>query len=110
MLEYATGSPAAQGTAVSSYWALFFAVHFAALGGAALLGAFPRLARPAMKAVWALAVAAIYGWAFAVWWRHQPAPDLSAWLARSAAYAPAAVALAVGLLWSSRVAVVEDAQ
>ena len=110
MLEYASGSPSALGTSVTGYWALFFAVYFVALGGAALLGAFPRLGSPAVKILWALAVGAVYACAFAVWWQHQPVPDLSAWIARSAAYVPAAVALAVGLLWSTEVAAVEDGQ
>ena len=107
MLEYATGSPAAQGTAVTSYWALFFAVHFVAFGGAALIGAFPRLARPAVKTAWAAVVVAVYIGAFIVWSQHQSSPEaasLGAWLARNVGYVPAAVALAVGLLWSSDVA------
>ena len=106
MLEYATGSPAAQGTAVTSYWALFFAVHFVAFGGAALIGAFPRLARPAVKAAWAAVLVAVYVAAFVVWSRHQTAPEgplLGAWLARNTGYVPAAVAFAIGLLWSSEV-------
>lgn len=113
MLEYASGSPSAQGTAVTSYWALFFAVHFAAFGGAALLGAFPRLARPAVKVVWMAAVAAVYAAAFVVWRGHQAPAEgsvLASWIARNVVYVPAAVAVAVGLLWSSEVASREDGQ
>jgi hypothetical protein len=99
MLEYGTGSPETQGTAVATYWALLFSVHVAAFGGAGLIAAFPELARRAVKLGWLAATLALYGLAFTVWARHQ-APGtriLHDWLARTAAYAPAAVAAAIGL-------------
>jgi hypothetical protein len=99
MLEFATGSPSANAARVASYWAWFFAFNFATFGGAALLGAFPGLARAAVKIVWALLVAALYAAAFAVWRSGSRELPLSAWFAHSRAYVPAGIAFVIGLLW-----------
>jgi hypothetical protein len=100
MLEYGTGSPETRGSVAASYWALLFALHVVAFGGAGLIAAFPALARPPIKLGWIAAVALVYALAFAAWYRHQPqhAASLSEWLARWPAYFPAALAVVVGLL------------
>lgn len=51
VLSYASGSPDVHGT-VSTYWTVFFSFHALAFGGAALLGAFPRVARWPIKLGW----------------------------------------------------------
>jgi len=103
MLEYGSGSPETEGTAAATYWALLFAVHVVAFGGAALLAAFPALARLPFKLAWLAMVGALYGVTFAVWYRHQPAggATVSDWLAHWPAYSLAALAVAIGLLLSS---------
>jgi hypothetical protein len=53
VLSYASGSPDVHGT-VSTYWTVFFSFHALAFGGAALLGAFPRVARWPVKLGWLL--------------------------------------------------------
>jgi hypothetical protein len=100
MLEYGTGSPETHGTPAASYWALLFALHVVALGGAGLLAAFPALARASIKLGWVALVVLVYGLTFAAWYRLQPesAAPLSEWLARWRAYLPAAIATGVGLL------------
>jgi hypothetical protein len=98
MLEYGTGSPETQGTAAATYWALLFALHVAAFGGAGLVAAFPALARLPIKLGWLALVAALYGLAFSAWHQHQPAATLSDWLARWPAYAAAAAATLIGLV------------
>lgn len=95
MLEYGAGSPEAQATPAAGYWALVFGLHVAAFGGAGLIAAFPELARPALKLAWLTVVAALYLIAFGVWREHRAAGG--DWLAHSAAYLPAAFAVAVGL-------------
>jgi hypothetical protein len=51
VLSYASGSPDVHGS-VSTYWTALFSFYALAFGGAALLGAFPRLARGSIKLVW----------------------------------------------------------
>lgn len=98
MLEYGAGSPETQATPAAAYWALVFGLHVVAFGGAGLIAAFPALARPPIKLAWLAATAALYGLAFAVWRGHQPgAATVGDWLARSTAYLPGALAVAVGL-------------
>ena len=99
MLEYGTGSPETQGTRAAGYWALLFALHVVAFGGAGLLAAFPALARPLVKLAWLGMVMLVYGLAFAVWERQQPEGlgGVGAWLARWPAYLPALVATFIGL-------------
>jgi len=98
-LEYGTGSPETSGSVAASYWALLFALHVVAFGGAGLIAAFPALARLPIKLGWIAAVAVVYALAFVAWYRHQPehAASLGEWLARWPAYSPAALALLVGL-------------
>jgi len=98
MLEYGAGSPETQGSPVAIYWALLFALHVVAFGGASLLAAFPALARVPVKLVWLGLLAAVYGLAFAVWRGHQPAATWGDWMARSTAFLPAALVVLVGLL------------
>jgi hypothetical protein len=102
MLEYGSGSPETQGTAVATYWALLFALHVVAFGGAGLLAAFPALARPRIKLAWLGLALIVYWFAFRVWQSHQPqgGGTLGEWLARWPAYLPAGVALLIGLLLS----------
>lgn len=111
LLEYGTGSPETRGATAATYWALLFAVHVSAFGGAGLIAAFPALAQPAIKLGWLLVTLALYGIAFAAWHRHQPehAELLHGWVARSPAYAPAAVVSIIGLLLPSRVPRFESA-
>jgi hypothetical protein len=99
MLEYGTGSPETQGAVAATYWALLFALHVAAFGGAGLLAAFPALARAPIKLGWLAVVALVYGLTFAAWHQFQldGASWLREWLARWPAYAPAAVAVLSGL-------------
>ena len=98
MLEYGAGSPETQGTAVATYWALLFGLHVVAFGGAALLAAFPALARLPIKLAWLAVIGTVYGLAFAVWQTHQPAATVGDWAARSGAYVPAAVVVLIALL------------
>jgi hypothetical protein len=102
MLEYGSGSPETQGTAVGTYWALLFALHVVAFGGAGLLAAFPALARPRFKLAWLGLVLLVYWLAFGVWHSHQPegGATFSDWLARWPAYLPAGIALIIGLMLS----------
>src|SRR5512145_739721 len=51
VLSYASGSPDVHGS-VSTYWTVLFTFYGLAFGGAALLGAFPRLARRSIKLAW----------------------------------------------------------
>ena len=99
MLEYGSGSPETQGTAVATYWALLFALHVVVFGGAGLLAAFPALARPRFKLAWLGLAAIVYWFAFSVWQSHQPlgGATLGEWLARWPAYLPAGIALIIGL-------------
>lgn len=100
MLEYASGSPAAQGQGVAAYWARFFAFNFAAFGGAALIGGLPGLARRSVKWAWLIACAALCAAAFEVWYRHFPGDGaLAAWASRWRTFVPAALALLAGVLW-----------
>ncbi len=103
MLEYGTGSPEAGATPAATYWALLFALHVVAFGGAGLLAAFPALARVPIKLAWLALGALVYALAFAAWSRHQPqgAAALRDWLSHSSAYLPAALAMAVGLSLTS---------
>jgi hypothetical protein len=55
VLSYASGSPDVHGS-VSTYWTVLFTYHAVAFGGAALLGAFPRLARLPIKIAWLVAL------------------------------------------------------
>ena len=109
VLEFASGSPSAVGTTATGYWTLFFGVHLAAFGGAAMLGGFPRIARPPVKIAFGVLVAGMYVAAFSVWRQHQTdGGSLGSWLARSPAYAPAAIALAIGLVWGPTAVVEEE--
>ena len=102
MLEYGSGSPETHGTPAATYWALLFALHVVAFGGAGLLAAFPPLTRLPIKLAWLALVVAIYLLAFAEWYTHQAAgsASLGDWLARWTAYVPAAVATLIGLALS----------
>src|SRR5262245_235400 len=64
MLEYGSGSPETQGTPAASYWALIFALHVIAFGGAGLLATFPPLATRPLKLAWLAVALAVYGFAF----------------------------------------------
>jgi hypothetical protein len=97
MLEYGAGSPEALATPAAGYWALVFGLHVVAFGGAGLIAAFPELARATVKLAWLAGAFTVYAIAFAVWRQHQSAATVSEWLAHSAAYLPAALALAIGL-------------
>jgi hypothetical protein len=77
-------------------------VHVVALGGAALLAAFPPLARPPIKLAWTLATLLLYGAALRVWQSYHPGAPLSEWWERSPAYVPAAIAVVIGLLLPPR--------
>ena len=111
MLEYGTGSPETHGTRAATYWALLFALHVVAFGGAGLLAAFPALARPLTKLAWLGLVMAICGFALAVWERQQPAEmaSLSAWLARWPAYLAAIVVTLIGLCLPRTSSIPDDA-
>ena len=99
MLEYGTGSPETQGTRAATYWALLFALHVVAFGGAGLLAAFPPLARAPIKIAWAVLTVAVLLLAFAEWRSHQPegAGEPSAWLAHWPSFLTAALVLVIGL-------------
>jgi hypothetical protein len=105
MLEYGSGSPAIQGTPAATYWTLFFALNMLAFGGAALLAGFPRLGRVGVRLAWAASLALVYLLAFSVWYRQQPdgAGALGAWMARSFAYLPAAIATLIGIVLPGRI-------
>jgi hypothetical protein len=112
MLEYGSGSPETHGTRAATYWALLFALHVVAFGGAGLLAAFPALAHPLIKLVWLGLVMGVYGLAFAVWERQQPAGmgGVNAWLARWPAYLPAIVATVIGMLLRRTSSIPDDSQ
>lgn len=99
VIEFATGSPMTTGQGAASYFTMLFAFHAAAFLGAALIGAFPALAKPAVKALWLVAVLAAYCGAFAMWRSHPDAESLAQWLERSPAYLPAVAPLLTGVLW-----------
>ena len=104
MLEYATGSPATAGQGRVLYWFLVFAFNLTAFGGAALVGGFPRLARPTIKWTWGILLIAVYALTFAVW-RYYDTVDsggaiVSQWLFQSRVYLPSVVPVFTGLLWS----------
>jgi hypothetical protein len=104
MLEYGTGGPEARAATAAGYWALLFAVHVAAFGGAGLIAAFPALARAPIKLGWLAVTLLLYALAFTTWRAHQPGDSaaLAEWLARAPAYAPAAAAILIGLLLPAR--------
>ncbi len=100
-IEFWSGSPMTAAQGVSSYWAVFFAFHAIAFGGAALIGAFPALAVRPSKALWLALVAGLYAAAFAVWHGHPGAGSLRGWLHLAPPYLPALVPLVAGCLWGN---------
>jgi len=103
MLEYGTGSPETHGSTAATYWALLFALHVVAFGGAGLLAAFPALTRLPIKLAWLAVLAVLYTFAFAAWYAHQPADSapLRDWLARWPGYLAAAIATVIGVSLST---------
>lgn len=102
MLSYATGSPDTPAHASAPYWALFFGLYFVGLGGAAVLGAFPRLAQGTVKLVWLVSVALLYVLTVITWHHLRPAeaPAVAEhW--RALRYAPLLAVLAIGLWWKA---------
>ncbi len=107
-IEFATGSPMTEGQGVSTYFAVVFALHAVAFGGAAMIGAFPALARRWLKLPWLAAVAALYLLAFFIWRAHAEPAESSMWFGLSAHFAPALLPLVAGALWASDSVAVED--
>jgi hypothetical protein len=97
VLSYASGSPDVHGT-VSNYWTVFFTFHALAFGGAALLGAFPRVARWPMKLGW-LAILMI-ALAAAITIRSTASSHMASAFTMGP-YAVALVPILAGLLWSA---------
>jgi hypothetical protein len=103
-LEYGIGSPMTTGTTAAGYWALFFALNVVAFGGAALIGAFPLLARPTVKGAWGIALAVLYVLDFHFWSAQHPGTlgaAIVAWLVRSSIHLPEVFAIVCGLLWGN---------
>lgn len=99
VLSYASGSPDVHGS-VSTYWTVFFAFYALAFGGAALLGAFPRLARWPVKLAWLVALALVFAAAIVV--RSRALADAGMAAAPPAAigqYAASLLPIIVGLWW-----------
>lgn len=97
VLSYASGSPDVHGT-VSTYWTVFFTFHALAFGGAALLGAFPRVARWPIKLGWLVVLLVALAAAIAI------RSNASSHMASAFSLGPYAVALLpvlAGLLWSA---------
>jgi len=109
VIEFATGSPMTAGQGVSNYFAVLFAFHSAAFCGAALIGTFPALAVPRVKAVWLVSVAVLYAAAFAVWRGHPSAGGIAQWFALTPPYLPALAPLAAGALWRNNAVLEVDA-
>jgi hypothetical protein len=103
-LEYGTGSPMTTGTTAAGYWSLFFTINVVAFGGAASIGAFPLVARPAVKGAWLIALVILYVVDFRLWSAQHPGAftdAVVAWLRRSSIHLPAAFAIVCGLLWGN---------
>lgn len=100
-IEFSSGSPMTAGQGVASYWAIFFAFHAIAFGGAALIGAFPALAVRAVKALWLVLAAGLYVAAFIVWHGHPNVGSLGDWLRLAPPYLPALAPLLAGSLWGN---------
>ena len=99
MLEYGTGSPETQGSAPQPTGRCCSRCTSWPSAAPACSAAFPALARPPIKLAWLALVAAVYGFAFVVWYRQQPegTPGIGDWLARWPAYAPPSSPLVIGL-------------
>jgi hypothetical protein len=98
VLSYASGSPDVHGS-VSTYWTVLFSFYALAFGGAAVLGAFPRLARRPIKLAWLALLLAVFVAALAI--RSMALSDAGVAVPPIALgqYAVALLPLAVGLWW-----------
>jgi hypothetical protein len=96
-LSYAAGSPDTYGRAAAGYWARFFAFNLVAFAGAALFGAFPRLALWTVRVGWLVLLALLFAAAWASWQslREQAGASAFAWKP----YLPALCAVLLGLWW-----------
>jgi hypothetical protein len=103
VLSYASGSPDLHGRA-SSYWTVFFTFHTVAFGGAGLLGAFPRLALPRIKAAWGLALAMILALGLGFWWSAAETASGARFWSMVLWYAPALIPVTCGLSWRGQCA------
>jgi hypothetical protein len=98
VLAYATDSPDLHGAGVTRYWCALFLYYTVALGGAALLGAFPRLAQPRVKIVWLLLTAALA--AVALFLRHSGRPiTQEEWWPLAQQYLPGVIPVLAGMGW-----------
>jgi len=102
-LSYVAGSPDVHGPSAPQYWATFFAFYTAAFGGAALVGAFPRLSRAAIKGGWLLLTALLWAGALHIRFSASSSPaDAAEWCAVTRPYLIALVPLVAGLCWRSK--------
>jgi len=102
VLSYASDSPDLRGGGANGpYWSLFFSFHALAFGGAALLGAFPRLCRPAVKLAWSFLVVGLAGLALMIRLRGSVGPPTVDWSLALRPYLPALIPLAAGVFWGS---------
>lgn len=99
-LSYASDSPDLHGGGTrTAYWSLLFLFHALAFGGAALIGAFPRLARPLVKLGWVGTLALVCAAGVTVRWGSVTTVTMEAWSAGFRLYLPAIVPLLAGLWW-----------
>jgi hypothetical protein len=98
VLAYASESPDIHGGGATRYWCAVFLYYSIALAGAALLGAFPRLASPRMKIAWVVLTLATAALALAL--RHNARPLVEAeWRSIAQQFAAGMVPLVIGLWW-----------
>jgi hypothetical protein len=98
VLSYASGSPDVHGS-VSTYWTVFFTFYALAFGGAALFGAFPRLARWPLKLGWLALVIVAFVAALVIRSTAATPPGAASAPASLQPYAVSLVPLLVGLWW-----------
>lgn len=98
-VSFSAGSPDTLGLAAAPFWAGFFAFHFVVFLGAALLGAFPRLARPRFKVAW-LSLTACTAAAGLLWWDLQRPADAPLILGGWMRYLLAVAVLIAGCCYS----------
>ncbi len=101
-LSYASGSPDIHGPSAPRYWAAFFAFYTVAFGGAAVFGAFPRLARASFKGGWLLLTALVGAATLAIRFGVSGWPvSGDEWWSVLRLYAPALAAVFLGICWGN---------
>ena len=98
VLAYASESPDLHGGGATRYWSAFFLYYGVALGGAAILGAFPRLVQPRVQLGWTIVTLALA--AVALWLRHSARPVAAdEWWLLGQQYLPGLLPLMAGWRW-----------